>query len=89
MQPIKLNMPQLQQTFVDVIVNGTNTTFISINQQVGEEAARLRAQYNLRLPDALQIAGAIVNGCNAFLTNDLQLKRVIEIEVLVIDELDV
>lgn len=86
--PLRLGLAALRQDFIDVVVTGTNTTFVSINQQVGETAARLRAQYNLRLPDALQMGTAIVAGCDAFLTNDAQLARVTELTVLVIDELE-
>ena len=43
--------------------------------------------YNIRLPDALQIAAALAAGCEAFLTNDGGLKRVSEIKVLVVSEL--
>jgi predicted nucleic acid-binding protein len=42
----------------------------------------------LRLPDALQIAVALEAGCEAFLTNDLTLKRVVELRVLVLDDLE-
>lgn len=42
----------------------------------------------LRTPDALQIAAALVAGCEAFLTNDAGLKRVTELRVLVLDELE-
>ena len=59
-----------------------------ITAPIGNVAADLRARYNLRTPDALHIATAIDAGCDAFLTNDLGLKRVIEIKVLVLDELE-
>jgi len=49
--------------------------------------AELRARHNLRTPDALQIAAALVTGCQAFLTNDGSLKRVTDLSVLVLDEL--
>lgn len=86
--PIKSGLPKLQQDFIDFIVNGTNTSFVGLDQTIGEEAARLRANYNLSLPDALQVAAAINSGCDAFLTNDTQLKRVTEVKILVLDELE-
>jgi predicted nucleic acid-binding protein len=46
----------------------------------------LRARYNLRTPDALQVATALVRRCEAFLTNDARLKRVTEIRVLTLDD---
>lgn len=86
--PARSGQTQLQQDFIDVIVHGPSTSFVEINQQIGETAARLRAQYNLRLPDALQVAAALQSGCDAFLTNDILLKRVQELRILVLDELE-
>jgi predicted nucleic acid-binding protein len=36
----------------------------------------------------LQVAAALNVGCQAFLTNDMTLKRVIELRVLILDELE-
>ncbi|MGH9801827.1 MAG: type II toxin-antitoxin system VapC family toxin [Blastocatellia bacterium] len=88
-QPIRQGLTQLQQDFIDVVVNGSNTSFVLLDQQTGEIAAQLRAQYKLRLPDALQLAAALNHGCDAFLTNDAQLKRVTELQILVIDDLQI
>jgi predicted nucleic acid-binding protein len=49
---------------------------------------RLRATYNLKTPDALQVAAALHAGCDIFLTNDFGIKRVKEIHVLVLDDLE-
>jgi predicted nucleic acid-binding protein len=51
---------------------------------VCERAARLRATYPFKLPDALHLATAIEHGCGRFLTNDAQLARctAIPVEVL-------
>jgi predicted nucleic acid-binding protein len=50
------------------------------------KAAELRARYNLTLDDAFQVAVCPVSGCDAFLTNDSELKRVSEINAIVLDE---
>lgn len=82
--PIHQNNESLQQDFQDLITNGVHTQFQTINQAVGILGAQLRAQYNLTLADALQIASAIEAGCDTFLTNDVKLKRVSELPVLVL-----
>lgn len=61
---------------------------MDVTSTIAENAARLRAKYNLRTPDALHVATALQTNCNAFLTNDLGLKRVNEIVVLVLDDLE-
>jgi predicted nucleic acid-binding protein len=43
----------------------------------------------LKLPDALQIATALVAGCEAFLTNDVQLSRVTKLKIILVSELEV
>ena len=60
-----------------------------IDAALAQAGAELRARYNIRLPDALQIAAALQNGCAAFLTNDDALKRVTEVKVIVVSALDV
>ena len=51
------------------------------------DRTKLRAQYNITLPDALQIAVAIESKCDVFLTNDANLKRVKELKILVLKDL--
>jgi predicted nucleic acid-binding protein len=60
---------------------------VSIDPETAKVAADLRARYNLRTPDALQLATAIKAGCDAFLTNDATLKKVTELKILVLSEL--
>ena len=54
---------------------------LGLNAAVFEKATDLRARLNLRTPDALHVAVAIVCGCDAFLTNDQTLQRCTEIRV--------
>lgn len=84
--PYRQNNAQLQQDFKDLIGHGNNTEFVAIDEGVGTKAAELRAAYNIALPDALQIACALKADCDAFLSNDIALKRISEIAVLILDE---
>lgn len=83
--PYRLGLSQLQQDFFNVIVSTENTVFQPVDAQVGRQAAMLRATYNLTLTDALQVATALVANCEAFLTNDLTLRRVIELRIVVLE----
>lgn len=78
----------LARKFRDVITAGVNTRYVGVDT-VAEQAAEVRARYNLKRADSFQIAAAIAAGCDAFLTNDAALKRVSEITILVLDELEV
>lgn len=77
------------RSFVDLIVYGRNTVFMPLDQESAQQAAELRARYNITLPDALQIAAALNTDCEVLLTNDGSLERVKELRVLVLDELEV
>jgi predicted nucleic acid-binding protein len=61
---------------------------IPVDITVAARAADLRAKYSLRTPDALPVVSGLATGCDAFLTNDLDLKRVQETRILVLDELE-
>ena len=70
--------------FVDYM----NIVVVDIDSVIAEQAAKIRAQYkSFRAMDALQIATAIVSGCDMFLTNDKQLKQEIELPCMTIDDL--
>lgn len=86
--PYRSGTIDLQQAFFDLITQGPNTIFVPIDQDCGRRAAEIRARYNLTLTDALQIATALNAGCDAFLTNDVTLKRVTELRILLLDELE-
>lgn len=57
-----------------------------VDASVADLASTLRAKYRLRTPDAIQIATSILGGAQAFVTNDGSLKKVEEIEIIVMRE---
>ena len=77
---------QLQQNFIQLITDTNNIDFVLINQNIALQAAELRGRYNLSLTDAFQVAVALAANCEAFLTNDAMLKRVTELQILVLDD---
>ncbi len=86
--PIRLNQLEIQQIFTDLLTNTNGVVMVNIEADIGRIAAELRIQYSLKLPDALQMATAISSGCEAFLTNDIALKKVTELRVLPLVELE-
>ncbi|WP_447980139.1 type II toxin-antitoxin system VapC family toxin [Candidatus Nitrospira bockiana] len=54
---------------------------------VADGAAELRARYRLSTPDAIQLATAINRKATRFYGNDRGLRRVKEIECLIVDEM--
>jgi len=61
--------------------------WIAPTLEIADLAARLRAEYNLRTPDALQVATALACQATGFISNDTSFQRVTDLEVLILDEL--
>jgi predicted nucleic acid-binding protein len=87
--PYKSANAVLAQQYRDLLLHSNNLSTIDIDPQIADDAAKLRAQYGFRTPDALQIAVATATGCQAFLTNDARLSRVTNLRVILLDELTV
>jgi predicted nucleic acid-binding protein len=86
--PLKLSNARLVLEYRDILLNSGRFRLLQVTSRIAESAADLRARYNLRTPDALHVAAGIDARCDAFLTNDTGIKRVTEIAVLVLDELE-
>jgi predicted nucleic acid-binding protein len=85
--PIKRGLTDLEQAFEDV-VNSDLVEFIATDREIAKLTAIIRAKYNFQLPDSIQIATAIVSNCDAFLTNDVALRKVTEIRAIVVSKLE-
>jgi predicted nucleic acid-binding protein len=57
-------------------------TLLAVTPSVAVLAAQLRAHYNLRLPDAIQLATALDVGATAFVTHDRDFSHVTGIDIL-------
>jgi predicted nucleic acid-binding protein len=55
---------------------------MAFDADLAVDAARMRAVYRLRLPDAIQVATAIRAGAAALVTHDRALKKVRGLRVL-------
>ena len=64
-----------------------NLSWIAPNLEIADIAARLRASYRLRTPDALQAATAEHSGATGLITNDAVFERAKTFETLVLDHL--
>lgn len=61
-----------------------NLTVYDVDEKIALKAAELRRKYNFRLPDAIQLATAIVSKAGAFLTSDERLRKCKEVKIRVI-----
>lgn len=67
--------------------NFPHLSVIPVTDEIAERAAFLRARYNLKTPDAVQLATTLVSGSRFFLTNDADLPSVEGIQILILERL--
>jgi predicted nucleic acid-binding protein len=60
--------------------------WVPVTMNLADRAAELRARYRLSTPDAIQVATAIGHKATRFYGNDRSLRRVKEIECVIVDE---
>jgi predicted nucleic acid-binding protein len=85
--PLERGNEAMVSAYRSVLLRSPYLQLRPIDLDAAERAARLRALHRLKTPDALQVAVACQAGCESFLTNDLSLRRVTEINVLVLADL--
>ncbi len=84
--PFRTNDVMLAEKYRQILLYSESVTTFEILNEISEMASKLRAKYSIKAPDALQISTGIFYGADKFLTNDTDLKRVDEIEVLVLND---
>jgi predicted nucleic acid-binding protein len=87
--PYRLGQTELQQEYTDLILSNNRIFLVEINDDTAQKASQFRAKYNLKLPDAFQVAVALAAGCEALLTNNGAFRRVTEIRAIALDDLEV
>ena len=87
-QPIRRRDAGLVLQYSELLTRSDNFRMLSIDREIAERAADIRATYNIRIPDAVQLGAALSAGCEAFLTNDYDLRRVTTLRILLLDELE-
>jgi len=85
--PLRKGNNALAARYKEVLLSTRGLTMFPVSAEIAEEAARLRAASGLRTPDAIQIATSRLTGAVTFLTNDIRLASVTDIQVLVLDRL--
>ena len=67
--------------------NFPHLSALAVTGDIAERAAFLRAQYNLKTPDAIQLATALVSDAPFFLTNDESLPTIEGIQTLLLSRM--
>ena len=86
-QPYRTRNLALVDQYYGLLSTFPNLEWVAPDLAIADAAARIRADHNLRTPDTLQVATGIQSGATALLTNDMDLSRVSQIEVAILDQL--
>jgi predicted nucleic acid-binding protein len=84
--PLREGNKKLADAYRSILLSSKNLETCEISNAISEKAAALRAKYGFKTPDSIQLATAIMRRADYFLTNDLALKQVKEIKVVVLED---
>jgi predicted nucleic acid-binding protein len=71
----------------ETLLLSTEMQLMPMTRSILREAAQLRAQTNLKTPDAIHAATAIAHGCRIFLTNDYGFRRVSSLPLVILSDI--
>ena len=86
-KPKKENNSLLVERYKLLLETFPNLQVHEINENIADIASSLRANYNINTPDAIQIATSLDAKADIFITNDVNLKKISEIKVLLLSEM--
>ncbi len=86
-KPLKEGDVTTATMFRTVLRHSPDVQMLPITLTVLEEAAKLRTTMNLKTPDAIHAATALVNDCILFVTNDSTFRRLSALTVIVLNEI--
>ena len=83
--PLKHGDSELADVYSELLT-ATEMRLLPITVEVLRDAARLRADTNMKTPDAIHAATALAARCDLFVTNDGGFRRVASLPVVIISE---
>lgn len=85
-RPYRKKDTVLAAKYMILFRNFPHLSVLPLTDEIAERAAFLRAQHNLKTPDAIQLATALLSDSQAFLTNDEEIPQVEGIRLLILDQ---
>lgn len=86
-RPYRLrDLPSVKE-FHALLYSYPHLHWIAPTLAIADQAAQIRAEHNLRTPDAIEAATAILAGASAFISNDPVFRRIKSLDILLLDEM--
>ena len=86
-KPYRESSQERINRFYALLTTFPNLDWIAPNLEIADITARIRAAYNLRIPDGLLAATAVKSQGTGLVTNDAVFQRVQAFETMVLDDL--
>jgi predicted nucleic acid-binding protein len=86
-QPYREQDQERADAFYALLTTYPNLEWIPLTLMIADRASQLRATNNLRAPNAVQAATALVDESTGFISNDPLFRRVDGLDVLILDDL--
>jgi predicted nucleic acid-binding protein len=77
----------LLEKFETLLTKTPDLTILPLTPEVARETAKIRSEFSIKTPDAVQLATAQVNGIEHFLTNDKGLKIFSPLRIVLLDDI--
>jgi predicted nucleic acid-binding protein len=79
--PLKVGKEALAERYRRALTASGGWSFRGTDADIAVLGARLRIRHRLKLPDAIQLATALHEGCDALITHDRDFTRVTDIPI--------
>ncbi len=73
-RPLREKDEALAAQYQEILTRAKYLMLLPLSETVALQAAELRATLNLRTPDAIQVATALIGGADTLITNDKRLR---------------
>jgi predicted nucleic acid-binding protein len=85
--PWRVGREDVARKYETLLMNFPNLEIVDIDRDIARVAAQLRARFDVRPPDALQVASSLIAGARGFLTIDRRLSGLQSLaEIIVLDD---
>ena len=86
-KPMQMENQAIVENYTFALTTFPNLRLCELSTEIAVKSAELRAKYRISMPDAIQIATAIIEESDHFITNDQSLNKIEEISIIPLDQL--
>jgi predicted nucleic acid-binding protein len=84
--PYRDGNPSLAERYFQVLLHARHVRMVALSPAIAAEAARIRAEFQMKTPDAIQLATAKEGGATSFLTNDGELASISGLRLIFLEQ---